>query len=154
MKRTKSRYDVGADFLCLVLLLGTAVYLMIVWSRLPDKIPAHYNAAGAVDRWGNTGELPVILAIGWMAYLGMTAVGRFPQIWNTGVPVTPENKEAVYRTLQTMLSTLKLLLTAVFSFLTVNSSLSRNLPAWFLPAFLTLVFGSILFFTIKLVRTR
>ncbi|MFR4767320.1 MAG: hypothetical protein ACLUAF_15410 [Paraclostridium sordellii] len=41
MKRNK--YDVGINFICLILLFGISIYLYINWNKLPDKIPGHYN---------------------------------------------------------------------------------------------------------------
>ncbi|SHJ69924.1 DUF1648 domain-containing protein [Parasporobacterium paucivorans] len=152
MKLKKNKYDVFAEIVCLVLLIGVWIYLFLNWSTIPDEISGHYNAAGEIDRIGRKGELLVLPIISWLMYLGMTAIGSFPQIWNTGVTVTEENKERVYRVLKNMLSTLKLILAAVFVYLTINSSKSIPLPMQFLPVFLILMFGSIIFFIIKLVR--
>lgn len=85
-------------------------------------------------------------------YIGMTVIEYYPQIWNTGVTVTDENRERVYRILKNMLGTIKLLTVGVFSFLTVNSILAKDLPAWFLPIFLIVMFGAMIFYIVKLVR--
>lgn len=53
-----------------------------------------------------------------------------------------------------MLNTMKLIVVAVFVYLTINSSQTMPLSVWFLPVFLTLMFGSIIFFIIKLVRVK
>jgi len=29
---------------------GSIILLIIVWSKLPDKVPAHFNAAGEINR--------------------------------------------------------------------------------------------------------
>lgn len=154
MKLKKSVYNIVTNLMCVLLLAGVAVYLIVNWGAIPDQIPGHYNVEGVIDRWGSKSELLIIWVVGLLLYLGMTAIERFPQIWNTGVQVTRENKEMVYGMLQKMISTLKLIITADFSFLTINSALSRELPLWFLPVFLILTFGTILFFSIKLVRAR
>jgi uncharacterized membrane protein YhdT len=130
------------------------IYLFLKWNSIPDRIPGHYNAMGEIDRMGSKEELLVLPVIGWLMYLGMTVIEKFPQIWNTGVTVTEENKERVYRVLKNMLSTLKLIVVAVFVYLTINSSQAISLPVWFLPVLLILMFGSILFFIIKLVREK
>lgn len=56
-----------------------------------------------------------------------------------------ENKERVYRILKNMLNIVKLIMVVVFVYLTINSVKAISLTVWFLPVFLILVFGSILF---------
>ncbi len=145
-------YDWLAEILCLVLLIGIPVYLILNWSSIPNRIPGHYNAMGEIDRMGNKSELLVLPIITWLMYLGMSVVGRFPTVWNTGVRVTKENKERVYRTIINMLNSMKLTIVAVFSYLSINSSRAVPLTAWFVPVFLILIFGSITFFIIRLIR--
>lgn len=152
MKSKKNAYGIFAEIVCLLLLVGIWIYLFLNWDHIPDQIPGHYNAAGEIDRMGRKGELLVLPIISWLMYLGMTAVGFFPQFWNTGVAVTEENRERVYRVLKNMMSTLKLIVVAVFVYLTINSSKSVSLPVLFLPVFLILMFGSIIFFIVKLVK--
>ena len=148
----RNRYDIIVNIVCMGLLVGILIYLGLSWNSLPEKIPGHYNAAGVIDRWGNKGELLITPIVAWIMYIGLTALEKYPQIWNTGVQVTDQNKERVYRILKNLIGTEKLLMVAVFIFITINSSLSKPLPIWFLPIFLLLVFGSIILFIIKLVK--
>ncbi|MDR1615574.1 MAG: DUF1648 domain-containing protein [Syntrophomonadaceae bacterium] len=148
------KLDVGINAICLILLLGVIIYLAISWNNVPDQVPGHYNAAGEVDRWGSKAGLTVMTAIAWIMYFGMTAVELFPKIWNTGVAVTEENKERVYRILKSMLGASKLSVVATFAYLTINSALSRELPVWFLPAFLFIMIGPIILFIVKLFKAK
>lgn len=152
MKMKRNGYDIAVNLICLGLLVGIVIYLALFWNRIPDKIPGHYNAAGVVDRWGDKGELLIIPIIAWIMYIGLTILERFPQIWNTGVQVTEQNKERVYRVLKNLVGTEKMLMVAVFIYLTLNSSFSKELPMWFLPVFLILIFGSLIWFILKLVK--
>lgn len=154
IKLKKNKYDVFVEIVCLILLIGVLIYLFINWNNIPDEISGHYNAMGEIDRMGSKGELLVTPIIAWLMYLGMTVIERFPQIWNTGVTVTEENKERVYRILKNMLGTVKLIVVSVFVYLTINSAQAISLAVWFLPVFLILMFGSIIFFIIKLVRAK
>lgn len=45
------------EALSLMLTIGTTLYLAAGWDSFPDRIPAHYNAAGEIDRWGTKGEI-------------------------------------------------------------------------------------------------
>lgn len=154
MKIKRNKYDVAVNIICLILLLGITIYLGISWSNIPDKIPGHYNSMGGVDAWVNKGKLIILPIVGWTIYLVITVIGQFPKLWNTGVTVTAENKERVYLILKNMLNTVKLLVIIIFAFLTINSALAKNLPIWFLPVFLILIFASIIFFIIKLVKAK
>ena len=154
MKVKKNKYDIFVEMVCLTLLVGVSIYLYLNWSSIPNEIPGHYNAMGKIDRMGSKGELVILPIIGWLMYFVLTVIEKFPQIWNTGVTVTEENKERVYRITKNLLNTVKLITVAVFVYLTINSSQAISLSVWFLPIFLILEFGSMIFFFIKLVRVK
>lgn len=146
--------DMILEGLSLLGMAGTTLYLIVGWDSFPDRIPAHYNAAGEIDRWGGKGELLFLPAVMWILYIGITLIQRFPQIWNTGVQVTQENGARVYRILMYMVETLKLIITAGLSFLSVFGVTGRNLPAWFLPVFLGVTFADLIFWLVCLVRRQ
>lgn len=152
MKSKRSKFNRIMDALCLILLAGVILYLIIAWNSIPDRIPGHYNAAGEVDRIGSKKELIITPIVGWIIFIGVSLIERFPQVWNTGVTVTEENRERVYRAIWNMLSTLKLIMVLDFAFLTINSSLSKPLPVWFTPVFLILVFGALIFYIVKVIK--
>ena len=154
MRRSRTIPDRILEVISLLVMIGTTFYLIVGWNSFPDRIPAHYNAAGEIDRWGGKGELIFLLVMMWILYIGITLIQRFPQIWNTGVQVTQENRERVYRILMYMLETLKLLIEAVFSFLTVYGITGKNLPSWFLPVFIGLVFADLIFWLVCLARRQ
>lgn len=152
MRRSRTIPDRILEVISLPVMIGTTFYLIVGWNSFPDRIPAHYNAAGEIDRWGGKGELIFLLVMMWILYIGITLIQRFPQIWNTGVQVTQENRERVYRTLMYMLETLKLLMVAGLSFLTVYGMTGKNLPVWFLFVFMGGLFADLIFWMVRLVR--
>lgn len=154
MKIKKNKYDIIVNFLSLLCLFGTVIFLIISWKTIPAEIPGHYNAAGEVDKITNKNSLLVLLVIGWIMFVGISAIERFPQIWNAGIQITEQNKEKVYRILKNMIGTTKLLVVLVFSYLTVHSTTGENLSPLFLPVFLILMFGSIGFFIFQLVKEK
>ena len=154
MKIENTKADRILDIIGWILLIGTLAYLILGWSSFPDQIPMHYNGAGEIDRWGGKGEIIVIEVVMWILYLGIGLVEKYPQIWNTGVEVTPQNREKVYRILKHMLKTLKTLTALIFAYLIVNSLQGTPLPGWFTPATLILVFGDMAFWLVLLYRTR
>lgn len=137
-----------------LLLAGASLYLLIGWNSFPDKLPMHHNFAGEIDRWGDKSELLFLVVVAWVLYVLLVAVERFPQIWNTGVQVTPENRERVYRALKYMLGTMKVLVNGVFAFLIVQTTFGQALPGWFLPVFLAVFLGDLVFWLVRLYRIR
>lgn len=154
IKIERNALDVIETIVCLLSLVGVVVYLILAWHTIPDKIPAHYNAAGEINRWGNKSELIVLPIISWLIFGLITLVERFPGIWNTGVRITPENREAVYRLLKNLIAVIKIFVLLMFGSITVISSLSLSLPVWYILGFMALLFGTIAFFIVKLTRLR
>ncbi|NFS28790.1 DUF1648 domain-containing protein [Clostridium botulinum] len=154
MKIKKNKYDIIINFLSLLCLFGTAIYLIISWSTIPSKIPGHYNTTGVVDKITDKNSLIMLLVVGWIMFIGLSIVEKFPQIWNTGIQVTEKNKEKVYRILKNMIGTMKLLIALAFSYLTLHSTTVENLSPLFLPVFLILIFGSIILFLFQLIKEK
>lgn len=154
IKIERNALDVLEAIVSLSCLVGVSLYLILAWSTIPAQIPAHYNAAGEVNRWGSKSELIILPIISWLIYGMITLIERFPQAWNTGVRVTEENRAEVFRLLKNMIACVKMITLSIFSCLTVLSSLARNLPMWFLLVFLVLLFGTIAYYIVKLTRLR
>lgn len=140
--------------LSLLVLLGTAVFLMVYWHRIPTRVPMHFNAAGEIDRWGSRAELLVLPVISWLMYGLLTVVEQFPGSWNTGVKITEENRERVYGLLGHLLSTLKLLIIVMDAWITLWCALARPLPGWFLPVVLVVLFGDMIYWLVRVIRAR
>ena len=154
IKIERNALDVLEAIVSLSCLVGVTLYLIFAWSTIPAKVPMHYNAAGEVNRWGSKSELIILPIISWLIYGMITLIERLPQVWNTGIRVTEENRAVVYRLLKNMIACVKMITLSIFSCLTVLSSLARNLPMWFLLAFLVLLFGTIAYYIVKLTRLR
>lgn len=154
MKVKTTIADIVLESLTLFMMVGSAVYLFVIWSSVPDKLPMHYNFAGEIDRWGGKGELFILILFNWILYLVATGVEKVPQIWNTGVKVTEENQYRIYRTLKYMIKTLKLIIVFIFTFLILTTVAQRNLPGWFTFVSLVLVFGDLAFWGFRLYQKR
>jgi uncharacterized membrane protein len=44
------------DSIALVVLVGMFVAALVLWPRMPEQLPVHWNAAGQADRWGSRAE--------------------------------------------------------------------------------------------------
>lgn len=52
------------------------VAVCVVWHLVPDSIPAHWNAAGEIDRWGGRWELLIMPIFTVVFAVGMSFVVR------------------------------------------------------------------------------
>ena len=154
MKVAVSKYDIFTEVICLTCLIGITVLLAVLWGGLPAQLPAHFNAAGEIDRMGGKGGLLFLVVINWVLYAFITMLERFPQIWNTGVTVTEENKGRVYRVLKSMIGTVKLICVLDFTYMTWKMMQGQSLPAAFTLVILAALFSSVIFFLIRLFRMR
>ena len=150
----KNALDVIETIVSLLCIVGIVVYLLLAWGSIPDRIPGHYNALGEVDRWSGKSSLIVLPIISWLIFGFITLVERYPQIWNTGIPVTEQNRERVYRMLKNLIALVKTFVLLMFASLTVLSSLAVNLPIWYILVFLMAVFGTIAVCIVQLNRLR
>lgn len=62
--------------------IGSIILLITIWSSLPDEVPAHYNALGEVNRWGNKYELLILPIVGGFLLLMMQLLEKFPEAHN------------------------------------------------------------------------
>lgn len=154
MSIKSSFIDILKNIFAALILVGTFVFLWLNWGNLPDKIPGHYDAAGAVDRWGDKSELIALPIVAVILFIGITVVEQFPKIWNTGVTVTDQNRGRVYSALKSMIITEKLLVVAVFSFLSIYQASAKALPFLFLPCFFLIMLGSLAFYFLKMRKAK
>ena len=134
MKLKKTRFDVLLNVLCLIQLIGMILFLLIYWPHIPQQIPMHYDLAGNISRWGSRKELIIFPVMAWITYLPITLVEHFPEVWNTGVQVTEHNRTLVYSALFHMFSSLKFLITCLYTYSILQTALMLELPSWFLFA--------------------
>lgn len=154
IKIQRNIYDIFVEIICLACLFSLLIYLIIGWGSIPSEIPGHYNAAGEINRITGKGSLIGLYITTLIMYLGMTGLEKLPQMWNTGVKITEENKDRIYRILKNLMKTSKLIVVLVFTLMTINSALAKTLPGWFTPVSLVLLFGSIIYYGIKLGKNR
>ena len=154
IKIERNALDVLEAIVSLSCLFGVTLYLILAWNTIPAKVPMHFNAAGEVNKWGSKSGLIIFPIISWLIYGLITLIERYPQVWNTGVQITEGNRDQVYRLLKDLIAWVKMITLSIFGCLTVLSSLARNLPMWFLLAFLVLLFGTIAYYIVKLTRLR
>lgn len=150
--KIKTKFGMAMQILSVLCLTGSTLLLVVRWNQIPAVIPGHYNFAGEADSMTGKGSLILMPVLNWLMYLGISILEHFPQVWNTGVKITAQNRERVYRILYHMIVCLKLSVVLIFSFMTIWHE--NYMPSWFLAAAMLLTFGPMVFFMIQLWRAR
>ena len=158
MKAGQKPKNTWFDWLLTVLGLGAlaavSLYAALCWEWLPAELPTHVNAAGEMDAFGEKASLLGLLAIAWALYGIISLIEAIPAVWNTGTKTTPENSRAVYRTVKTMLSVLKLTLALFFAYVILCAALCRPLTPFAMPVYLLAIFGTLLWCGIRIFKKR
>lgn len=154
MQIKRGKLDIILNVMCIVVLVSMTIFLITVWSKIPEKIPMHYDFSGNIDRWGTKAEIIILPIIAWSMYAFITTIEKFPQVWNTGVTVTEENKEQVYLILLHLVSTIKFIIVCVFTYIIIQSVIFFKLSIWFIPAFLIILFGNLFYWIWKLFKVK
>ena len=125
-------------------LLGSTLFVIIMWSQIPDQIPTHYNFAGEADGYGGKGSLIFIMVLAWFMFILITVLMRFPNTWNMPVKVTAENKARLYSITKAMLEVIKMLVSLLFAVMLINAAIATPMPRFILIALIAAMLLSII----------
>lgn len=115
----------------LVLLIVSFLVLAIMWSRLPQELPTHYDLYGQPDKYGDKANLLLLPCLALAVYLVVSLCQRMgPKAWNIPFRVPDEKKEEVYPILYTVLALLKIECVAITLLLNLATIFSFALPSW------------------------
>jgi uncharacterized membrane protein len=127
-------------------------------SRLPDKIPTHFNLAGNPDGWGSPRTLQLLPTVALAIYLVISIVALFPSAFNYPVRVTAENRARLEELALDMIACLKVELVCFFAGLQwAIIAAVRNgrgtLSPWIMPPVLVVIFGTVGWYLVAMFRT-
>ncbi len=159
LKIEKTKSEMIWDLIGYLSYLGSIAFLIFIWNSLPDKVPAHFNAAGEVDRWGSNTELLILPVIGALVAGSMQVVERFPQIHNYPERLNDDNARDFYlvsRKMTNQIKNISLIIFALISFESVAIALDWGSPFgnWLLPIILVGVTIPIIYGFIKQKKIR
>lgn len=150
----KTAFSKIANLISLMSVVGIVLYVIITWENIPDMIPGHYNMAGEIDKYSSKNSIWILVGVQILLFAMMSVIERFPNIWNTGVQITEENRERVYTTLRNMQAYLKMMIMGYFSYMTFKSIGGGNLHSMSVFVFLLLVFGGMAVFLVKIFKNK
>lgn len=137
--------------------LGIFVLIFLAWiswlalygpSRLPDRVPTHFDAAGNPNAWGSPSGMLFVPIMAFLLYGLMSLVARFPAAFHYPVRVTRQNIEHLQAVTLDMIAWLKVELACLFTLLQwafVRAARTNNghLFPIILPFFIVAIFGTI-----------
>ena len=149
----KTLFEKSLDFITAILFVASIIYTIVIWSQLPDQVPAHYNGAGEVDRWGSKWLIIILPFIAALLAVGMSFLEKHPE-WHNYMKLNENNIEYQYKNSRLMMNVMKNECVLLFTFLTYNSAQvalgnSDSLGNAFIPIFLIVFFGTVAFFFIR-----
>ncbi|MEK5330895.1 DUF1648 domain-containing protein [Lysinibacillus sp. FSL W8-0992] len=141
LKLPKTKYEKILDIIGGGIFIVSIIFIISQWNTLPEEIPAHFNGAGEVDRWGSKIELFILPGIGIFLWIFLGLLEKVPYMHNYPARLNESNVEAFYLNSRKILNEIKnlcLILFAVISFEIVLVALGKvdGLGWWFLPVVL------------------
>jgi uncharacterized membrane protein len=126
------------------LLILLTVVTAVMFFKLPETIPVHFNLQGEVDNYGNRVLILIIPVIAWVFYGGLTWLTRYPHIYNYGgMKITAENAPELYAGGVRLISIVKAfcafilcLVQIIFVYVAVSGDVRK--VKWLLPVILIL----------------
>ena len=144
MKQKYTTMQIIIEASTIVILLSLFAYVITNWNTIPGQVPSHFNFQGQIDSWSNKNMILFPVFVSLFLYLLLTVVSFYPSMWNMPVKITEENREQAYHYTRNMITVLKLELVSVFAYITIQTSKAQVLSPYFLPVFLTVIFGTII----------
>jgi uncharacterized membrane protein len=151
IKFAKTKVEWLWDIIGYSIYLGTILFLANNWNEIPEKVPAHFNALGEVDRWGTKMELLILPIVGSLITVLMQVIEKFPEMHNYPNRLNEINAKEFYLLSRKMINSLKNICLLIFSLLLFESitiALGRGegfgallLPTILLSVFIPIIIG-------------
>jgi len=138
-----------------------AIWIMVLasYSKLPDTIPTHYNGEGQIDAYGGKESILILPFIGAVLFIGLSALNKFPQVYNYPTNITEDNvlRQYTYATrMNRYLKSIVVLIFLVIAFEEIEDAnrKSGGLGIWFLPILIVLILIPVIYFIAKSLKAK
>ncbi|MGN7479773.1 DUF1648 domain-containing protein [Solibacillus silvestris] len=113
--KTKSEWlmDIGG-YIALAAMLSI---LAVNWGDLPNKVPAHFDGSGNVDRFGSKLELLILPGIAIGMQLFLMILEKFPETHNYPERLNESNIEAFYTNSRQTLNYMRNIINVLFAYI-------------------------------------
>ncbi|MFD1021020.1 DUF1648 domain-containing protein [Thalassobacillus hwangdonensis] len=146
------------DIISFIAMVGAVIYVSVMYTKLPEKVPMHFNGRGEVDRYGDKAELWILPAIMVVLWVGLTMLERYPHTFNY-MNLTKDNVEQQYQNARLMMNVLKTEITFLFVYICweiVQSAIrgSNEWAALQIPIFTGVIMLTVILFVIRSFRLK
>ena len=146
--------QIVCNILAPLLQLAVLIWVIVAYPGLPEKVPSHFGAAGAVTSYAGKGTVWVMPILGMVFDPILWMVQFFPQTWNTGVRTGPEEAPRVLHFAHDLLTEMRLGMSLLFALGAAMMILQVSRAAWYLPAVLIVCFAPLVRYMIRIVLMR
>lgn len=137
------------------ILIGALTILLpiIFWSKIPNEIPMHYNAAGVVDNWSDKSSL-ILLFFAVLMLMGVMSIAVYVVRVNMESKHSKEAEKSTMRIAYPIIVMMNLVVQVMFAYITFFTVTSRSLGSMFLPIFLIAIFVPLGYLVYKCVKIQ
>lgn len=137
------------------LLIGTLTILLpiVFWSKIPDQIPMHYNAAGVVDNWSDKTSL-ILLFFAIALLMGVMSISIYVVKSTMESKYSKEAEKSEMEVVYPMVILMNLVVQVMFAYITFCSVTCKPLGTFFLPIFLIATFAPLVYMIYKCIKMQ
>lgn len=137
------------------LLIGALTILLpiIFWSKIPEEVPMHYNAAGMVDNWSDKSSL-ILLFFAVLMLMGVMSIAVYVVRVNMESNHSKEAEKSTMRVAYPIVVVMNLVVQIMFAYITFCSATCKPLGSLFLPIFLVATFAPLGYLVYKCAKIQ
>lgn len=110
------------NIVSLLILLSHFLYLIVNWGNIANRIPAHFNLSGEINRWSDKTELLLLPILGLIFWMVLTILEKYPHLYNyDDSKLSIENAKSYYINSRMCINLLKNEVVIIFSLINWNS---------------------------------
>ncbi|WP_405205470.1 DUF1648 domain-containing protein [Aquimarina sp. LLG6339-5] len=150
----KGLIDILLEIIMFIGLIALILIPAFYYKDLPEMIPTHFNAKGVQDDYNSKSMIWLLPIIGLFLGVGLFVLNKSPHIFNYPKAFTLDNASKYYKNSTRLIGVINLTIIWAFVFILYKSVQvalgdSENLGIWFLPVFLIIIFGAIIYFALE-----
>jgi len=143
----KTILDYFFESISIISLACSFFIIAYYWAKYPNSVAIHYNALGQADSFGSKWLLLILPLTGFLTFLGMTYLNRFPHIFNYPVEVNENNAKLLYTIGKRTISFMKMTVCLLVLYITCSQAFSIIFNRSGISIFIILLFVLLLIIT-------
>ena len=111
----QNKSSIFQELLIILIMIIPAIYLLLIWDKLPDEVPMHWNFQGEIDRYGSKESL-------WMIILLLNIPIYLLMLFLPKISPKPENLELMGKKYPRLRLILQLFLSSIIAVIIFSAS--------------------------------